>query len=73
MGLIQQNTDEGRCLKSEHQARTNSTGKWGNVWDWRLLADVGSQFQVPQCIVVTAMRPGMMLYCECERIVCFIE
>ena len=33
----------------------------------------GWQLQVPQCIVVTAMRPDMELYSECERIVYFIE
>ena len=32
------------------------TRKWGKAQDWRLLADVGRQLQVPQCIVVT-MRP----------------
>ena len=35
------------------------------------MADVGRQ--VPQCIVVTAMRPGMVLYSDWERIICFIE
>ena len=42
-------------------------------WDWRLLADVSRQLQVPQCIAVTvAMRPDMVLYSECEGIVyCF--
>ena len=58
---------------ARHQAPTNSTGKWGKAQDWRLLADVGRQLQVPQCIVVTAMRPDMVLYSECERIVYFIE
>ena len=37
-----------------------------------LLADVGRQLQVPQCIVVT-MRPDMVLYSECKRIVYIIE
>ena len=27
-----------------------------------MLADVGRQLQVPQCIVVTVMRPAMVLY-----------
>ena len=39
------------------------------VTGWRLLADVGKKWQVPQCIVVTAMRPDMVLNSECERIV----
>ena len=39
----------------------------------RLLADVRRHFQVPQFIVVTVMRPYMVLYSECERIVYFIE
>ena len=38
-----------------------------------MLADVGGQLQVPQCIVVTAMRPGVVLYSECKCIVYFIE
>ena len=46
----------------------NSTGKWGKV-----LADVGRQLQVPQCIVVTAMRPDMVLNSECEHVVYCIE
>ena len=41
--------------------------------DWTLLTDGGNQLQVPQCIVVTAMIPGMVLYSECKRIVYFIE
>ena len=39
------------------------------VRDWRLLADIGRQLQVPLC-TVAAMRPGMFLYSEC---VYFIE
>ena len=35
--------------------------------------DIRRQPQVPQCIVVTAMRPDMVLYSECECIVHFIE
>ena len=40
-----------------------------------MLADVRKQLQVPQCIVVTAMRPDMVLYTvhECERNVYFSE
>ena len=38
-----------------------------------LLADVRRQLQVSQCIVVTAMKPDMMLYSECVHIVYFIE
>ena len=59
--------------KSGHQAPTNSTGKWGKAQDWRLLADDGRQLQVPQYIVVTGMRPDMVLYSECEHIIYFIE
>ena len=51
--------------KSGHQVRTNSTGTWGKAQDWRLLADVGRQLQVPQCIDVTAMRPDMVMYSLC--------
>ena len=29
--------------------------------------------EVPKCIVVVAVRPDMVLYSECERIVYFIE
>ena len=42
----------GEVLKSGNQAHTKSTGKWGKAQDWRLLADVGRQLQVPQCIVL---------------------
>ena len=42
------------------------------IVEFILLADLGRQ-QVPPCIVVTAMRPDMVLYSECERIVYFIE
>ena len=45
----------------------------GKVQDWRWLADVERQHQVPQCIVETAMRPAMVLYSECICIVDFIE
>ena len=45
---------------------------WGKARDWRWLADVRRQLQVAQCIVVTAMRPDMVLHSECERIVYFI-
>ena len=38
-----------------------------------MLADVRRQLQVLQCVAVTAMRPDMVLYSECERIVYFIE
>ena len=46
-------------------------GREGKARDWRVLADVERQLQVPQCIAVTAMRPDMALYSECERIVYF--
>ena len=62
-----------RMAENAHQAHTNSTGKWGKAQDWRMLADVGRQLQVPKCIVVTAMRPDMVLYSECEHTVYFIE
>ena len=42
------------------------------IVEFILLADLGRQ-QVPPCIVVTAMRPDMVLYSECERIVYFTE
>ena len=38
-----------------------------------MLADVERQLQVPEYIVVTAMRPDMVLYSECECVVYFIE
>ena len=38
-----------------------------------MLADIGRELQVPQCIVVTAMRLDRVLYSECERIVYFTE
>ena len=38
-----------------------------------MLADVGRQLQVPQCAVMTAIRPFIVLYSECERNVYFIE
>ena len=59
--------------KFGHQACTNNEGKWGKARHCRLLVDVGGQLQVPQCILVTAMRPDMMLYSECARIVYFIQ
>ena len=48
-------------------------GKWGKARDWRSLADARRQFQVPQCVVVTALSPDMVLYSESEHIVYFIE
>ena len=51
----------------------SDTGKWGKVQDWRLLADLRSQLQVPKHIVVTAMRPDGVLFSKCDRIVYFIE
>ena len=59
--------------EGQNQACTKRTGKWGKVWAWKLQADVGRQLQVPQCIVATAMRPDMMLFSECDRIVYFIK
>ena len=44
---------------------------WGKGWDWRLLA--GGNLKVPQCIDVTAVRPDVALYSECQGIVYFIE
>ena len=35
---------DSRC--SKHQARTNSTGRWGKAKVWRLLDDAGRQLQV---------------------------
>ena len=37
------------------------------------LTDVRRQLHVPQCIVETVMRPGMVFYNECKHIVYFIE
>ena len=51
----------------------NSTGKWGKVWGWRLLANVRRHLQVPQCSVMTSMRPDMVLYSECGCILYFVE
>ncbi|XP_029110644.1 uncharacterized protein LOC108923472 [Scleropages formosus] len=48
-------------------------GRWGNARDWKLLADVGKQLQVPQIIAVTSLRPDMVLYSEGERTVYFVE
>ena len=61
--------DEQKC---GHQARTDCSGKCVKAQDWRMLADVGGQLQVPQCIVVTAIRTDMVLYSGCEHIVYFI-
>ena len=38
-----------------------------------MLADVGRQLQVPQCVVVTALRPDVVLYSEYERTAYFTE
>ena len=46
----------------------------GRAQDWRLLAGISeSNLKVPQCIAVTARRPDIVLYSECERIVYFFE
>ena len=51
--------------KGGHQARTSRTGKLSKAQNWKLLADVGRQLQVQQCIVVAAKRPDMVLYSKC--------
>ena len=57
-------------MREEQKSGLQATGaKHGT----RSLADVGRQLKVPQCIVVTAMRPDMVLYPECEHIFYFIE
>ncbi|KPP56772.1 hypothetical protein Z043_125576, partial [Scleropages formosus] len=45
----------------------------GEVRDWKLVADLDKQLQMPQCIEVTALRPDIVLYSEGARVVYFTE
>ena len=55
-----------------HQAHRKQYWRMGQSMD-QVIADVKTPFQVPQYIVVTALRQGMVLYSECECVVYFIE
>uniref|UniRef100_A0A3B1K6T8 Reverse transcriptase domain-containing protein n=1 Tax=Astyanax mexicanus TaxID=7994 RepID=A0A3B1K6T8_ASTMX len=61
----QHSGETAQCLKT--------AGKWANARDWKLLVDVGSKLQIPECILVTTLRPDVVLYSESKRIVYFIE
>lgn len=61
----QRSGETAKCLKAD--------GRWVDARDWKLLVDVGSKLQVPECIVVTTLRPDVVLYSESKRIVYFIE
>ncbi|XP_076879265.1 uncharacterized protein LOC143527830 [Brachyhypopomus gauderio] len=59
---------------SKEPAQVSKVGdKWADARDWKLLVDVGCKLQVPECIVVTNLRPDVVLYSESKRIVYFIE
>ena len=58
---------EGQKSGSGHQAHGATCG-FGDCW---LMSQ--RQLHVPKWIVVTTMRPEMVLYSDSERIVYFIE
>ncbi|KPP57125.1 hypothetical protein Z043_125183, partial [Scleropages formosus] len=62
---------EGESVTFHTHGHGGMGSKWGEVQDWKLVADVGKQLQMPQCIAVMALRPD--LYSEGSRVMYFIQ
>ncbi|KPP56639.1 hypothetical protein Z043_125730, partial [Scleropages formosus] len=45
----------------------------GEAQDWKLVAEVGKQLQMLQCIATTALRPNLLLYSNGVRVLYLIE
>ena len=55
--------------KEKTQAHTHGTGKWGTARDWRLLADVRRQLQVPSLLSANALFTFVALIIPFEDVI----
>ena len=59
--------------QSRHVGSVDDFGLMTGAQDWELLVDVGKKLQIPRDIVITTLRPDIVLFSRKQKLMFFLE